>query len=95
MSLGKVPLKMPATVTADSLAEHIGAALRRSCGESRYAITRLARRIGADPRAVENWWYSRCAPRSAEMVRLMAENAEVAAVVLDLARQVRGAEGQH
>ena len=89
MSLGKARLKMHATLTADSLAEHISTVMRRSYGESRHAITRLSRRICADPRAVENWMYGRCAPRSAELVRLMAENDEIAAEVVALAKRER------
>jgi hypothetical protein len=92
MSLGKAPLKMPQAVTAEGLAGRISVALRASYGDSRHAITRLSRRISADPRAVENWMYGRCAPRSAELVRLMAENDAVAAVVLAMAREAR--EGQ-
>ena len=90
MSLGKARLKMHAAVTADSLAERISVTLRRNYGDTRHAITRLSRRISADPRAVENWWYGRCAPRSAELVRLMAENDEIAAAVMDMARQAKG-----
>ena len=90
MSLGKAPLKMHAVLTSEGLAERISSVMRASYGETRHAITSLSRRLCADPRAVENWMYGRCAPRSAELVRLMAENDAIAAVVLDLARQAKG-----
>lgn len=77
------------TLTADVLAERLGAALRRGWGDVRYATKRISRRVDADPRAVENWMSGRCAPRAAELIRLMAECDAVRAEVETLVAETR------
>lgn len=88
MSCGEVPLKMhTAPLTADDLAARIGAAMRAKWGDVRHATKRISRRVQADPRAVENWMSGRCAPRAAELIRLMADCEAVRAEVNALIEQ--------
>lgn len=88
MSRGEVPPEMlTAPLSADVLADRIGAALRRGWGDMRHATKRLSRRVQADPRAVENWMAGRNAPQSAQLIRLMAECEAVRAEVNALVEQ--------
>lgn len=88
-------LTAPRPLTAESLAERIGDVLRVLLAERRNGVKHLARRIWADHRAVENWQGGRCAPRSAELIRLMAAEpavkAEVLRMVEDEAQAMRSA----
>lgn len=85
----------PRPLTAESLAQRIGDVLRVLLAERRNGVKHLARRIWADHRAVENWQGGRCAPRSAELIRLMAAEpavkAEVLRMVEDEAQAMRSA----
>jgi hypothetical protein len=88
-------LTAPRPLTAESLAQRIGDVLRVLLAERRNGVKHLARRIWADHRAVENWQGGRCAPRSAELIRLMAAEpavkAEVLRMVEDEAQAMRSA----
>lgn len=84
-------LTVPAPVSAETLAERIGAALRGAWADQRHATKRLSRRLDADPRAVENWMAGRCAPRAAELVRLMAECDAVRVEIETLIAEARAA----
>lgn len=75
-------MNAPRSVTAETLAERIAATLRVLLAERRNGVKHLARRIAADFRAVENWQGGRCAPRSAELIRLMAAEPAIKAEVL-------------
>ena len=79
------------SLTAELLAERIGAALRSGWGDQRHATKRISRQVDADPRAVENWMSGRCAPRAAELIRLMAECDAVRREVETLVAEVRAA----
>lgn len=88
-------LTEPRPLTAESLAQRIGDVLRLLLAERRNGVKHLARRIWADHRAVENWQGGRCAPRSAELIRLMAAEpaveAEVWRMVADEKQAMRAA----
>lgn len=75
-------LTEPRPLTAESLAHRIANVLRLLLAERRNGVKHLARRVWADHRAVENWQGGRCAPRSAELIRLMAAEPAIEAEVL-------------
>lgn len=81
----------PHTISAEGLAERISRVLRGVFADRRHAVKTLADRIWADPRAVENWLAANCAPRSAEMIRLMAAEPEIEAEILMMVAEARTA----
>lgn len=90
-----VRLKMQtANITAELCAERFGTVLRRWCGDMRNASKRVARRIDADPRVVENYIYGRHCPPAAKLIELMAECEELATEVNRLVAERRAARGE-
>ena len=87
----RVRLEMHAAITAEDCAERFGTILRRHTGDMRNASKRLARKIGADPRVVENYIYGRHCPPAAKLIELMAECADLAEEVNRLVAQRRAA----
>ena len=75
---GMVRLAMQTVITAEDCAERFGTILRRHTSEMRNAAKRLGRRIGADPRVVENYIYGRHCPPTAKLIELMAECSDLA-----------------
>lgn len=67
------------SISTDDLASRLAAALRREFGDLACAVQRIARAMvpPADPRAVRNWWDGRCAPSSAQLLRLGQLSSEV------------------
>ncbi|MDQ1079712.1 hypothetical protein [Pseudoroseomonas cervicalis] len=66
----------------------IGAALRATWG-GRGAAKRIARVADATPRAASAWLYAQAAPRSPEIIALMAASDEFEREVLDLVHELR------
>ena len=86
-------LAMQTVITAEDCAERFGAILRRHTGEMRNAAKRLGRRIGADPRVVENYIYGRHCPPAAKLIELMAACDELAEEVNRLVAERRAERG--
>lgn len=84
-------------LTAEGLAQRVGNVLRRVLAERRNGVKHLARRIWADHRAIENWQGGRCAPRAAELIRLMAAEPAVEAEVMRMVAEEKLAmrEAEH
>lgn len=78
-----------AAITANHVAERISTVLRRQVQERRYAAQRIAEKACVTPRCVDNWVNGTTAPRSAELIRLMASCDEIAAEVLQLVEEAR------
>lgn len=64
--------------TTKACASRFSDILRQWTGDMRNAAKRLGRRIGSDPRAVENYIYGRSCPPAVVLIELMAECQELA-----------------
>lgn len=69
-------------------ADKIGAGIRAAF-QGKGAAKRVAQAAEASPRTVEAWLYGRVAPRSPELIALMAANDEFERHVLALVRDIR------
>ena len=81
--------EFPGMTTAAVISDRISETLRREYAPYRYAEKLLARKVHASPRAVRNWFSGICAPRAAELVRLMAESEELEREVARLIQELR------
>lgn len=93
-SSGKGRLVMLTAITAEDCAERFGRVLRRYACDTRNAAQRLGDKIGADPRAVENYIYGRHCPPAAKLIELMAECPTLADEVNLLVAERRAARGE-
>ncbi len=78
------------TLSQDAYQQTVSATLRRVFGPLRNASKIVARKTGSSPRSVENWFAGTCAPRGAELIKLMAECAELRAEVDRLIDELQG-----
>lgn len=62
----------------------IANALRKDYGELGSAVKRIGRRIGANPRAIRNWYEARNAPNSMHLLLLAQASPEVFQAILIL-----------
>lgn len=62
----------------------IAKALREDYGELGSAVKRIGRRIGANPRAIRNWYEGRNAPNSVHLLLLAQSSPRVFAALLEL-----------
>ncbi len=74
----------------DDYQRTVSGTLRRVFGPLRNASKIVARMTGSSPRTVENWFAGTCAPRGFELIKLMAECAELRAEVDRLIDQLQG-----
>jgi hypothetical protein len=83
----KLRVKMPQALSINSatVADVVADSLKRTWGHLRHAPKLLARQIEANERTAENLLTGKNAPSSATLVKLMAEDDEVFAAILDLA----------
>ena len=79
-----------AALTQDAYRETITGTIRLVFGPRRNAAKILAGKTGASPRTAENWLAGTCAPRGAELIKLMAECAELRAEVDRLITELQG-----
>jgi hypothetical protein len=70
------------------LADRIGSALRGAYGR-RGADKAIARDAEADTRTAQGWLYGRTAPRSTDLLELMAANDQLETEILALVREIR------
>ncbi|MCK8788302.1 hypothetical protein M0638_28525 [Roseomonas sp. NAR14] len=77
-----------------TVSERLADALRRRWGVFRSPAKMLARAIGHDPRACQNWLSANNAPHLAHVIELMADDPHVEEVILDLVRDRRAARGK-
>lgn len=66
------------TVTAALYAETVRSALQRKYGPLRNAAKIIGRATGVSHRTAQNWMDGTCAPRGAELIRLVASCDELA-----------------
>ena len=78
-------------ITQELCAERIGAVLRRWALDMRFAATIIGRKIGADPRVMENYMRGIHWPPVTKLIALMAECEELEKEVLELVRLQREA----
>ncbi len=91
----RVRLEMQASeLTSELCAERFSTVLRRWTGDMRNAAKRIGRKIGADPRAVENYIYGRHCPSAAQLIKLMANCRELADEVNLLVEEERAKVSQ-
>ena len=76
-------------LTAEAAAGLISEVLREKYGGARHAAKRLARSVGADPRAVKNWLQGTTAPRLADAMKLMAECEELQNAIIGMIEEAR------
>lgn len=81
------------SITTEEVAEALAATLRRRWSLFRSPTKQLARLIGADPRAVKNWFEARNPPHLAQTIELMAADPQVEEAILDLVRARRAKRG--
>jgi uroporphyrinogen-III decarboxylase len=89
----KLRVRMPQTIpiSTATVTDTIAESLRRSWGHLRNAPKLLARQIEANERTASNLLEGKNAPSATTLIKLMAEDDEVFAAILELAgRQVPG-----
>lgn len=73
-----------ATSNEQIVAAIIAKALREDYGALGSAVKRIGRRIGANPRAIRNWYEGRNAPNSVHLLLLAQSSPRVFAAILEL-----------
>ena len=87
MSVSKKDQVFPsgsATSNEQFVATLIAKALREDYGALGSAVKRIGRRIGANPRAIRNWYEGRNAPNSVHLLLLAQSSPRVFAALLEL-----------
>lgn len=87
MSVSKKDQVFPggsATSNEQFVAALIAKALREDYGALGSAVKRIGRRIGANPRAIRNWYEGRNAPNSLHLLLLAQSSPRVFAALLEL-----------
>jgi hypothetical protein len=85
---------MRGALTADDCAARFSTVLRRRFAWTKCADKFIAGRIGADPRAAQNYLYGKHCPPAHKLIELMAECSELADEVMALVAERRAARGE-
>ncbi|UZO91732.1 Hypothetical protein RMP42_06017 [Roseomonas mucosa] len=80
-------------ITNEAVVERLSATLQRRWGMFRSPAKMLARFVGFDPRACQNWLSGNNAPHLAQTIELMAADPKVEEAILDLVRARRAQRG--
>lgn len=80
-------------ITTEEVVDRLSAALQRKWGAFRSPAKMLARAMGFDPRACQNWLSGNNAPHLAQTIELMAADPQVEEAILDLVRARRAKRG--
>lgn len=83
----RVKMSTSVSITSVTVADVVADGLKATWGHLRHAPKLLARKIDANERTAANLLEGRNAPSAATLVRLMAEDDEVFARILELANR--------